>query len=112
MNTYLFLYRHPVRETPQVPSPEQMQEMLAQWQDWKARFSDNVADMGDGLDHSGRVLRADGTTDGPFVEAKEVVGGFSIIKAKTYEEAAEVAAACPVRYVPGFSVEIRKMEGL
>jgi hypothetical protein len=41
-----------------------------------------------------RVRRSDGkltVTDGPFTEAKEVVGGFAILKADSKEEAIELA---------------------
>jgi hypothetical protein len=34
-------------------------------------------------------------TDGPFAEAKEAVGGFWIIQAKSREEAIEWAKRCP-----------------
>ncbi len=30
-------------------------------------------------------------TDGPFTEAKEIVGGFAIVETKTHEEAMEIA---------------------
>jgi len=32
-------------------------------------------------------------SDGPFAEAKEVVGGYSLIEAKTHDEAVEIARA-------------------
>jgi hypothetical protein len=35
------------------------------------------------------------TTDGPFVEAKEALGGFYIVEARDLDEAIEFAAACP-----------------
>lgn len=35
-------------------------------------------------------------TDGPFVETKEYVGGFDVVKAQTLEEALEIAATHPV----------------
>jgi hypothetical protein len=35
------------------------------------------------------------TTDGPFVEAKEALGGFYLVEARDLDEAIELAAACP-----------------
>ena len=35
------------------------------------------------------------TTDGPFVEAKEALGGFYLVEARDLDEAIEFAAACP-----------------
>ena len=35
------------------------------------------------------------TTDGPFMEAKEAIGGFYLVEARDLDEALELAAACP-----------------
>ncbi len=58
----------------QEPSPAQMEEMYAKFNAWKEKFKDNIVDMGGKLG-AGTVVTSEGTTDGPFVEAKEVVGG-------------------------------------
>ena len=34
-------------------------------------------------------------TDGPFMEAKEMIGGFAVIEARDIEEAKEIAAGFP-----------------
>jgi hypothetical protein len=44
--------------------------------------------------------------DGPFVESKEIVGGFSIIQADTIDAAAELAKSCPA-LLSGGHVEVR-----
>jgi hypothetical protein len=49
--------------------------------------------------------------DGPFVEAKEVVGGFMIVSAENFDGAVEVVRACPAVHMPGVSLEIREMAG-
>ena len=46
-------------------------------------------------------------TDGPFAEAKEVVGGFWIIEAKSREEALEWARRCPLD--GGTTLEVRQI---
>lgn len=51
-----------------------------------------------GLDDAVRVSRVDGAPrvlDGPFAEAKEMVGGFFLLQNTTREEAIALAAACP-----------------
>jgi len=35
------------------------------------------------------------TTDGPFAETKEALGGFYMVEAKDLDEALQLAAACP-----------------
>jgi len=58
-------------------------------------------------------------TDGPFAEAKEVVGGYWMIQAKSREEAIEWASRCPasdneiieirqVQEMSDFSPEVQK----
>ncbi len=46
-------------------------------------------------------------TDGPFAEAKEVVGGYWIIQAKSREEAVAWARKCPGD--PGNVIEVRQI---
>ena len=113
MTKFMLLYRSPAEvEASFNPSPEEMQEIFKQWDAWKEQFKDNILDVGDGLKPGGRVLGADNeVTDGPYVEAKEVVGGFSLIQAESYEQALDISRACPVRFMPGNSVEIRELAG-
>ena len=56
------------------------------------------------------------TTDGPYAEAKEVVGGYSIIEARTHEEAVQGARRVlelHLEHWPGWegSVEVRRISG-
>jgi hypothetical protein len=44
------------------------------------------------------------------VEAKEIVGGFTIVKADTIDAAAEIAKDCPC-LLTGGTVEVRPLEG-
>jgi hypothetical protein len=45
-------------------------------------------------------------SDGPFSEAKEVVGGYWLIQARSKEEALEWASRCPAR---GCAIEVRRV---
>jgi hypothetical protein len=49
-------------------------------------------------------------TDGPFVESKEVLGGFSIVQADSLDAAAELAKGCPGLLFGG-KVEVRPLAG-
>jgi hypothetical protein len=69
-----------------------------------------MLDSGDGLTQEGRVVSAKVVSDGPFVESKEVVGGFSIIQADTIDAAAQLAKGCPGMQVGG-TVEVRPLAG-
>ena len=64
-----------------------MQEMYATFNTWKEKFKDNILDMGAPLKPGGTVVTKAGATDGPFVEVKEIVGGYMIVSADTLERA-------------------------
>lgn len=90
------------------PSPEEMQAEIKKWQDWIG----GIAAQGkfkatDPLGYEGRTLHPDGTvTDGPYVEAKEIIGGYLICTTETIEEALELAKGCPILEAGG-KVEVR-----
>ncbi len=91
------------------PSPAQMQEMYAKFNAWKDKFQENIVDMGGELKSGGKIVTSEGATDGPFVEAKEVIGGYMIVSAESMEEAIEVARQSPGVWMPGSSVEVREI---
>lgn len=111
MKKYLLIYRTPETSYPQQPSEEEMKEMFAQWQNWKDSFKEQILDLGDGLQTTGRRLKGGVVSDGPHVESKEVVGGFSIVQAESYDDVVRVARECPITHVPGGEIEIREMAG-
>ncbi len=87
------------------PSPAQMQAMYAQFNEWREKFQQNLTDMGGRLG-AGRLVTAQPAPDGPFVEVKELVGGYMIVSAASIEEAIEVARGCPGLVRPGSGVEV------
>ena len=50
------------------------------------------------------------STDGPFVESKEIVGGFYLLTARDYDEALQLVADAP--HLAFGSIEIRQVEML
>ncbi len=108
MNEFVFLYRGGMSDGT-TPSPEAMQAIMKRWQDWFTKLGEEgrLKDWGAPLQREGRRVAAGGViTDGPFTEGKEVVGGYSIIKAKDLDEAAMIAKGCPT-FDTGGSVEVR-----
>jgi hypothetical protein len=98
MRFMMFMYPE-ISEADWNPSAEDVQEM--------GRYNEELRKAGmllalDGLHPPGEgaSVSFDGkggntVTDGPFTEAKEVVGGFWIIQARSVEEAVEWAKRCP-----------------
>lgn len=87
------------------PSPAQMQEMYAQFGAWQEKFKKNLTDMGGKLG-AGKLVATESASDGPFVELKELLGGYMIVAADSLEEAIEVARGCPGLVRPGSGVEV------
>lgn len=93
-------------------SDEKVQEIVTKWMDWYSGLvKSGVVESGRPLAAEGKVVGGkDGTTisDGPFAEAKETVGGYFIVNAKTIDEAVAVAQQCPgIPY--GVRVEVRPL---
>jgi hypothetical protein len=105
---FLFLYRFPAGATPKPASPEEMQAQYAAWAAWRTKFEKEVI-PGEGLKPGGTVVRGGNVTDGPFIEAKEVMGSYAFVETSSMARAIEIAKECPINTMPGASVEIREL---
>jgi hypothetical protein len=107
MSQFAFLY-HGRADNP--GSPEQRQQHLAKWRAWFQDLGDkgHLKELGHPLESGGRMVTGSQklVTDGPFAEAKDVVGGFSIIEARDLAQATELSKGCPILDVEG-AVEVR-----
>ncbi len=90
--------------------PEQLQQHTQKWLTWfQALTRDGIYDgQGAALEPPGKVVRGSRklVSDGPYAEAKDLVGGYAVIEARDLEAAAEIAKGCPTYEVNGV-VEIR-----
>jgi hypothetical protein len=108
---FLCLFRFAAAGWPaKASSPEEMQAQYAAWTSWMAKFEKELI-PGDGLTPGGAVLRAGNVTDGPFIEAKEVLASYCLIEASSLARAIEIIKACPIGMDPSASVEIRQLGG-
>ncbi|HEY7162858.1 MAG TPA: YciI family protein [Acidobacteriota bacterium] len=108
MKEFLLLFRQPNYDYSNA-SPTEMQTLAKKWQDWAGNLAakGSIVSHGPRLANEGKVLRTGGViTDGPFVEIKERLGSFIIVKAENLEEATTLAHGCPA-LDSGGSVEIR-----
>ena len=87
------------------PSPAQMQAMYAKFNEWRERFQKNLVDMGGRLG-AGQLVSAQPPPDGPFVEIKELVGGYMIVTADGYDRAVEMAKEMLEMMGAGARIEI------
>jgi len=106
MNEFVFLYRGGNRPD----SPEQGQQVMQKWMAWFKDLAAKgyVVDRGQPLERSGKTVRrtSKSVIDGPLAETKEVVGGYTLIKANDLDQAAELAKGCPIFEIGG-QVEVR-----
>ena len=110
MKDFMLLFRQPGYDYSNT-SPKEMQALAKKWQDWAAGITaqGKLASHGPRLAMEGKVLKAGGVvTDGPFVEIREILGSFIIVKADSLEEATTLAHGCPALDAGG-SVEIRPL---
>jgi hypothetical protein len=117
MNQYILMLHHePNAYQSEDMSPQRLQEIVGKYKAWRERMTaaGRIAG-GNKLEAStGRVMRADSggkvhITDGPYIESKEIIGGFFILKAESFEEAAELSRDCP--HLEYGTIEVRKIEG-
>lgn len=110
MPKYLCLQRSlPGGEQGQKPSPAEMQAMYAKFNAWREKFQSNLVDLGGRLG-AGKLATAQ-QPDGPFVEIKELLGGYMIVEAPSLDEAIAVARECPGLVRPGSGVEVIEIHG-
>jgi hypothetical protein len=95
--------------------PDEVQAVIARYVAWSdgLRAKGRLV-AGEKLrDAPGRVLRREGervvVRDGPFAEAKEVLGGFYLIDARDHDEAVELSRSCPHLELGG-TIVVREVE--
>jgi hypothetical protein len=95
-----------------VHSPEEMQKVLEKYLGWADKLRKEGRHRGgEELKEGGRILSLKNgkfIVDGPYVEAKEIVGGYYLFEAPNIEEATEISKGCPHLSFGG-SVEIREI---
>src|SRR4030095_3740268 len=109
MKDFIFLFRSPQIEMQKL-SPDQMQELMGKWSTWIQKLSDAERyRFGDRLSRENAKIVSDFgnvITDGPYIESKEIVGGYIIVQADTMDEAVEISKECPIYNIKG-TVEVR-----
>jgi hypothetical protein len=82
-------------------------EVFAWYEKWGG--SGKLVDGGQQLQPpaTAKTIRAGGVTDGPFMETKEVLGGYSVLETDTIEEAVEIAQTWPGIERGWITVEVR-----
>lgn len=108
MKEFMLIFRTPDMDLKSI-TPEVMEALAKKWQDWlkEIEAQGKMVSPPTRLSFEGKVLKPGGViTDGPYVEVRERLGGFLVVKAANIDEATTLAHGCPVLGRNG-SVEIR-----
>jgi hypothetical protein len=95
-------------------SPEELQRKVEKYQAWTDRIRRSGRHVsGEKLgDEGGKVLAQQKGRlmihDGPYSEAKEVVGGYLVLRAADYDEALELIRECP--FLEDGKIELRQTD--
>jgi len=96
-------------------SPEEMQKHFDKWVAWFKELgaSGRLTNPGHLLESTGKVVSGNQKVikDGPYAEAKDVVGGYIVVEADDIAHAVELSKGCPILEAGG-SVEVRPVQAL
>ena len=91
-------------------SPQEIQAAIDAFYVWYEQLvAQGRFKPGQRLATGGKLVSRSGVTDGPFAEAKELIGGYWFIVATSLQEAAAIAALNPC-LACGLNFEIRPIE--
>jgi hypothetical protein len=112
MEKFMYLFRGGENHAHNARSSEDAAKNMQAWMTWMDDLGKKgVLVSGEPLQPTGKQVN--GTkkvvTDGPFIEAKELVGGFIIVNAKDINEAVEISKGCPIFAEDG-KVEVRPVQ--
>src|SRR5690606_10557663 len=84
MDKFVFLFRKSADPSVQ-PSPAEMQAGYQRWKAWRDKYAQHILDQpparsGPKPGGGAAVCRGSAVTDGPYVEGKEIVGGWAFIE--------------------------------
>jgi len=110
MSQFVYLYRMDPAARMQAMTAERAQQSMQRWMTWLQELDakGHLKDRGQPLENGGKVVRGQQktVTDGPYLETKDLVGGFTLVEASTIDQAVELSRGCPV-LDSGGSVEVR-----
>jgi hypothetical protein len=111
MEKFMYLFRGGMSAD---VSPEALQANMQKWFQWMQTLTQNGTMVaGEPLMSSGKQINgtAKVVTDGPFIEAKEMVGGYLIVNAKDLDHAVEISKGCPIFETDG-KLEVRPIRSM
>ena len=114
MSEFLMLFRGGDPSIMQA-DPEVWKEHMERWGAWMGGLAEKGQFVSaQPLAAEGKVVKGPGfvTSDGPFVEGKELVTGYMLFKATDLNDATEISKGCPILELDDGIVEVREVTPL
>lgn len=108
----MFLFRGGENHAHNAKDSKAAMENMQAWMNWMGGLGQKgILAGGEPLLPQGKQVTGKNkvVTDGPFIEAKEMVGGYLIINAKDIDEAVEISKGCPIFEENG-KLEVRPVQ--
>ncbi|HXB39240.1 MAG TPA: YciI family protein [Bacteroidia bacterium] len=112
MEKFMYLFRGGDNHAHNANDSKAAQENMQAWMQWMGDLQQKgILVAGEPLQPTGKQVNGNKkvVTDGPFVEAKEMVGGYLIVNAKDINEAVEISKGCPIFSENG-KLEVRPVQ--
>jgi hypothetical protein len=112
MEKFMYLFRGGENHAHNAADSEKAAKNMQAWMSWMQSLQQKgILIGGEPLQPTG--IQVNGSkkvvTNGPFVEAKEMVGGYLIVNAKDINEAVEISKGCPIFNEDG-KLEVRPIQ--
>lgn len=112
MEKFMYLFRGGDNHAYNANDSEAAARNMQEWINWmQSLHQQGILAGGEPLQPTGMQVTGKDkiVTDGPFIEAKELVGGYLIVNAKDINEAVEISKGCPIFNEDG-KVEVRPIQ--
>lgn len=112
MKEFMLIYKGGDPDWMANTTEQEMAKSMEKWGAWMAQLeaTEQLVTEGAPLDYSGKRLSNDKVeTDIAAAEFKELVSGYSIIRANNIDEATSLAKTCPIFDYPEVEVEVRQI---
>src|SRR3569832_304840 len=99
MEKFIYLFRGGENHAHNAQDSKAAMDNMQQWVNWMQGLAQKgILVGGEPLQPGGKQVNGKNkeVTDGPVVEAKEIVGGYLIVNAKDINEAVEISKGCPI----------------
>ena len=114
MEKFMFLFRGGENHAHNAQDSQAAADNMKAWVDWMGALGQKgILVGGEPLQPGGKQVNGKNkvVSDGPFIEGKEMVGGYLIVNAKDIDDAVEISKGCPIFNEDG-KLEVRPVQSM